>query len=250
MLPFIKSETLEKAILSVLQKHINSKAQTAQDWLSVLETASAPDTDPGQTADATYGDFKAILYRRINPNFSEYFAHGQAGAVDLFAIRYSKHPDDIPVLFVYQASTKTAAQSRLKGTDIVYGFTMGKESRAYSIEYLKKHPYFCDYMAEKDLLVYWDGKDKPHVFDLSGEPRHFGISGFRYKGKPLLSDIATGTLWLADEGKLMVAEKQMLKAGDNRLPPVKIEQTTWTQWVKAHPGTTVLEAEATRGANL
>ncbi len=76
--------------------------------------------------------------------------------------------------------------------------------------------------------------------DIDGERVEFGTSGMLYRSNKLMYDRKTNTLWNQFTG---VPAAGPLAGTDFRLELLPVVTTTWGQWVKAHPDTTVLARE-------
>ena len=77
--------------------------------------------------------------------------------------------------------------------------------------------------------------------NLDGERVEFGTSGMLYRSNKLMYDRKTHTLWNQFTG---VPAAGPLVGTDIRLELLPVVTTTWEEWLKAHPDTTVLDWEA------
>ena len=77
--------------------------------------------------------------------------------------------------------------------------------------------------------------------DIDGERVEFGTSGMLYRSNKLMYDRKTHTLWNQFTG---VPAAGPLVGSGIRLELLPVVTTTWGEWLKAHPDTTVL-AQAT-----
>jgi len=76
--------------------------------------------------------------------------------------------------------------------------------------------------------------------EINGEVMEFGTSGWLYQSNKLMYDRGTNTLWHQFLGKPVVGE---LVGSGIKLKVLPVTLTTWDEWVKAHPNTTVLHIE-------
>ena len=75
---------------------------------------------------------------------------------------------------------------------------------------------------------------------INGETVEFGTSGLLYRSNKLMYDRKTNTLWNQFTGVPAVGE---LVGSGIRLELLPVVTTTWGEWLKAHPDTTVLDQE-------
>ena len=75
---------------------------------------------------------------------------------------------------------------------------------------------------------------------IDGETVGFGTSGLLYRSNKLMYDRKTNTLWNQFTGVPAVGE---LVGSNIRLELLPVVTTTWGEWLKAHPDTTVLAQE-------
>ena len=72
---------------------------------------------------------------------------------------------------------------------------------------------------------------------VDGEVLQFGTSGWLYRSNKLMYDKGTNTLWRQFRGEPAVGE---LVGSGIVLDVLPVALTTWSDWVEAHPDTTVL----------
>ena len=75
---------------------------------------------------------------------------------------------------------------------------------------------------------------------VNGETLEFGTSGLLYRSNKLMYDRSTKTLWNQFIGEPAVGT---LVGSGIKLELLPVAVTTWGEWVKAHPDTTVLDIE-------
>lgn len=76
--------------------------------------------------------------------------------------------------------------------------------------------------------------------NVNGQRLEFGTSGLLYRSNKLMYDRGTRTLWNQFTGKPAVGE---LAGSGIELELLPVLVTTWAEWRKAHPDTTVLNIE-------
>ena len=76
--------------------------------------------------------------------------------------------------------------------------------------------------------------------NIDGERVQFGTSGMLYRSNKLMYDRKTNTLWNQFTG---VPAAGPLVGSGTRLELLPVVTTTWAEWLKAHPDTTVLDVE-------
>ena len=131
----------------------------------------------------------------------------------------------------------------LNRDDRVIGFVRGQESRAYPLAILNHHEIVNDSVGEVPIAVtYCPLCDSAAVFDRRTPlgQRDFGVSGLLYNSNVLMYDRGgqPESLWsqIKTTGISGPGANQALKA----LP---VELTTWSEWTKRHPESTVLSPQ-------
>lgn len=184
--------------------------------------------------------FKSALYASIDPKMGSFFNPGAAakirldevdwGGVKVNGIPPLDHPKVLP-----------AAEARyLKGRNIVFGIVVNGEARAYPKRILAWHELALDRLGGEELAVVYCtlcGTVIPYGAELAGQRYTFGTSGLLYRSNKLMFDHETRTLWSTLEGRPVIGP---LAGSSLELPAHPVVTTTWEEWVKTHPGTTVL----------
>lgn len=256
VLPFVADKETGKNIEALLEEEcgqsfaeIKSPEQTSakaeiqnptdnDKWYSLCQAQKVTEDDK------TYSDFKALLYRRLNPVFSEYFGGDKVSAVDQFELRLASSPQDEASLLTNRDAS-IAEEAGLKADDIVYGAEATGEYRAYSKDFLQSNKIFYDRFGKSDITGVFDDKAETlTLFDTTElQPRRFAKSGLRYRETPLLMDIGTRALWHPVTGTVVLSGQNTF-AYDQQNPltkrQLKVEKTTWSKWLEAHPKTSVL----------
>ena len=76
--------------------------------------------------------------------------------------------------------------------------------------------------------------------EVNGEVMEFGTSGWLYQSNKLMYDRGTNTLWHQFLGEPVIGE---LVGSGITLDLLPVTLTIWSDWVSAHPDTTVLDVE-------
>ena len=191
-----------------------------------------------------YGDFKANLYRNIDPKFDRYFRDRQNTArVRLDEIRWGGvEQDGIPPL--RNPKMMAAQQARyLNDDNVVFGVEINGDARAYPKRILAWHEMFVDTIGGVDVAgVYCTlcGTVIPYKTTLNGKKYNLGTSGFLYRSNKLMYDKATQSLWNTIKGEPVLGP---LANKGIALEHLRVVTTTWGEWKRRHPDTTVLSPD-------
>lgn len=244
VLPFVADKETGKNIEALLEEECGqsfadiNKEKDKDKWYALCQAQKATEEDK------TYVDFKALLYRRLNPTFSEYFGQDRVSTVDPFELRLSTDAKDEASLLTSSEAT-SPEESALKDDDIVYGAEIDGEFRAYTRTFLQSNSIFYDRLGKSDITGVYEAKtDKLTLYDTSEmQPRRFAKSGFSYRKEPLLMDIGARSLWQPSSGNVLVSAQERIDY-DQQNPLSKrqlpVDKTTWSKWLGAHPKTSVL----------
>ena len=190
---------------------------------------------------ANYADFKASLYRNIDPRFEKYFHMRQASArIRLDEIRWGGVlQDGIPPL---RQPKMIAAKDAdyLQGDNVVFGIEINGDARAYPKRILAWHEMFVDTIGGVDIAgVYCTlcGTVIPYKTRLKGVDYNLGTSGFLYRSNKLMYDKATQSLWNTLKGEPVLGP---LVDKGIKLEHLSVVTTTWAEWKRRHPNTSVL----------
>ncbi|WP_428102073.1 DUF3179 domain-containing protein [Candidatus Rariloculus sp.] len=190
-----------------------------------------------------YETFKGLLYSRIDRRFEQFFgAPGETeirldeiqwGGVTVNGIPPLDHPDYIDA----------ADADYLDDFNIVFGMSFGGESRAYPKRILAWHELALDRIGDRELTIVYCtlcGTVIPYDSTVGGELRVFGTSGLLYQSNKLMFDAETLSLWSSLTGEPVVGP---LVGSGLRLTALPVVTTTWGEWRREHPDTTVLSLE-------
>ncbi|MBA3296373.1 MAG: DUF3179 domain-containing protein, partial [Acidobacteria bacterium] len=190
-----------------------------------------------------YAALKADLYARIDPRFRGFFPAGVKATIRLDEIDWGGVPvNGIPPLRA--PKTIPAAQAGwLRDGHIVFGTLVNGEARAYPKRILAWHEMAIDRLGGIDLTIVYCtlcGTVIPYESGAGGRRFTFGTSGLLYRSNKLMFDEETQSLWSALEGRPVVGP---LAGSGLRLPFHPVVTTTWGEWRRDHPSTTVLSLE-------
>ncbi len=190
-----------------------------------------------------YGVLKAELYARIDPRFRAFFPPRVKADIRLDEIDWGGVPvNGIPPL--RSPKTIPAAQAGwLRDGHLVFGILVNGEARAYPKRILAWHEMAIDRLGGIDLTIVYCtlcGTVIPYESGAGGRRFTFGTSGLLYRSNKLMFDEETQSLWSALEGTPVVGP---LTGGGLRLPFHSVVTTTWGEWRRDHPSTTVLSLD-------
>ena len=190
-----------------------------------------------------YGFFKGLWYRQIDPRFAEFFPRGVTSHIRLDEIEWGGVAvNGIPPL-EYPPHLDAGAADYLADDHVVFGIALGGEARAYPKRILAWHEMALDRIGGIELtIVYCTLCGTVIPFESVAEGRHltFGTSGLLYRSNKLMFDHETKSLWNTFEGAPVVGE---LADSGLRLTPRSVVTTTWGEWRRRHPSTTVLSLD-------
>jgi hypothetical protein len=202
-------------------------------WLWALSHSPHPD----------YASFKADLYSRIDPRFREFFPPRVKATIRLDEIDWGGVTvNGIPPL--RSSKTISAADATWLGDGhIVFGITINGQARAYPKRILAWHEMAIDRVGGVDLTIVYCtlcGTVIPYESSVNGRRLTFGTSGLLYRSNKLMFDEETHSLWSSIEGVPVLGT--LVNSG-LRLPFRSVVTTTWREWKRDHPTTTVLSLE-------
>ena len=190
-----------------------------------------------------YALFKGVLYAEIDPRFHEFFPPGAEATIRLDEIDWGGvTPNSIPPL-EYPARLVVKDADYLDDDHIVFGIFVNGEARAYPKRILAWHEMALDTIGGVELTIVYCtlcGTVIPYESVVGGQHIVFGTSGLLYRSNKLMFDDATKSLWKTFEGVPVVGP---LVGSGIRLRPRSVVTTTWGEWRRMHPETTVLSPE-------
>jgi hypothetical protein len=237
ILRYTPDPNLRRAIFVVLEKHtgqaFHGDTRLAYDWLWAQTLPEYPE----------YPQFKAQLYRQIDQRFAEYFPGDAKKTIRLDEIVWGGvRRDGIPPLD-HPKMIKAAEATYLKDDNIVFGVEINGDARAYPKRILAWHEMVKDSIGGRQLNgVYCTlcGAMIVYDTDLDGVHYELGTSGFLYRSNKLMYDHATHSMWSTLTGTPVVGE---LVGKGIVLPQLYVVTTTWAEWKRRHPATSVLSLD-------
>ena len=191
-----------------------------------------------------YANFKANIYRNIDPKFDRYFRDRQTSAkIRLDEIRWGGVVQDgIPPLRNPKMLAANQA-SYLDETNVVFGIEVNGDARAYPKRILAWHEMFVDTVGGEEIAgVYCTlcGTVIPYKTTFKGKRYQLGTSGFLYRSNKLMYDKSTQSLWNTIKGEPVLGP---LVDKGIALEHLRVVTTTWGEWKRRHPATTVLSPD-------
>jgi len=188
-----------------------------------------------------YTDFKAELYKNVDPLFEGYLkGRHQSAKIRIDEIVWGGvQQDGIPPLRLPKQISVNDA-NYLNDSDIVFGAFINGVAKAYPKRILAWHEMFVDDFGESSIAgVYCTLCGTVIAYDMThdGITHNLGTSGFLYRSNKLMYDKATQSLWNTIEGIPVVGP---LVDKDIVLDVHPIVTTTWGEWKKNYPNTKVL----------
>ncbi len=236
---------LEVARFSPNQRHVMAIAEqlTGQDFQNHNQAWQwVWNNDFGMHPD--YPLFKTLLYEQVDPRFAAYFDdHTDNALIRLDEVRWGGvRRDGIPPL--KQPAMLEAHEADYLGDDhVVFGIEINGDARAYPKRILAWHEMFKDTVGGVSINgVYCTlcGTVIIYRTEHNGTHHELGTSGFLYRSNKLMYDHATESLWSTLEGKPVIGP---LVGRGIELESMYLVTTTWGQWRKQHPATTVLSLD-------
>ena len=187
-----------------------------------------------------YADFKARIYRLIDHRFESYFKGRYDSRIRLDEVRWGGvKQDGIPPLR-NPAMIKAAEASYLEDEHVVFGIEVNGDFRAYPKRILAWHEMFVDEVGGVPVCgVYCTlcGTVILYKTAFEGSNYKLGTSGFLYRSNKLMYDKKTQSLWNTVWGEPVIGP---LKDSGIQLEHMSVVTTTWGEWRRRHPSTTVL----------
>ncbi|MEM1221413.1 MAG: DUF3179 domain-containing protein [Verrucomicrobiota bacterium] len=188
----------------------------------------------------SYAIFKQLIHAPIDARFAAYFDPSRQFNIRLDEILWGGvRQDGIPPL--RQPEMITAEEANyLDETNVVFGIKINGDARAYPKRILAWHEMFVDTVGGIPLAgVYCTLCGTVAIYETTykGMNHELGTSGFLYRSNKLMYDKATQSLWSTMEGQPVVGP---LTGNDITLAHHSVVTTTWGEWKKRHPDTSVL----------
>jgi len=240
ILNFVNDREVARSILSALES--NTRQRFGFDLHAWYEWiwGQAPQEHPD------YPQFKSLLYRSIDPRFGGYFASDRTTKIRLDEVRWGGvRQDGIPPLRSPKMIPAGQADY-LEDDNIVFGIEVEGDARAYPKRILAWHELFTDEVGGLPVAgVYCTlcGTVLLYETELDGVHFDLGTSGFLYRSNKLMYDQATQSLWSTLRGKPVIGPLVRTKGSEIQLRRRSVVTTTWKEWKRRHPKTTVLSLD-------
>ena len=200
-----------------------------------------PATTPEEEEPA-YLRFKQRLFGTIHPTFAQFLDPAQPRTIAGREVVWGGvGVDGIPPLESPVFLTPDEAAGWINPSDQIVGVEINGDARAYPVRIIAWHELVNDTVGGVPVsLVYCTLCGSPILYDgrVDGAVYRFGTSGLLYRSNKLMYDRVTNTLWDQFVGEPVWGE---LVGSGIRVAPLPSVNTTWEQWLAAHPDTTVLD---------
>jgi hypothetical protein len=230
---FMPPERLAEFLEAQTGQALGADVERWREWAWSLPYAPHPQ----------YDEFKGRLYALLDPRFVVFF-RGEVepkirldeigwGGVSINGIPPLHHPKHVPA----------AEATYLEDDNIVFGFYLDGEARAYPKRILAWHELALDRVGEREVAIVYCtlcGTVIPFDARVGGRELTFGTSGLLYRSNKLMFDHETASLWSSLTGEPVVGPIVALNLKMSVLPVVT---TTWSEWRTRHPDTLVLSLE-------
>ncbi|CAN5267929.1 hypothetical protein BH11CYA1_BH11CYA1_33050 [soil metagenome] len=240
VVPFIPNQQVAATLLRLLYKKTGIAIEQGTD---ALYHSLWREQETVKLDDPSYADFKAVLYRGIDPRFSEYFGHDKESSINLSEVRWGGvERDGIPPLR-QPKMIKAGAADYLNDSDIIFGLEIKGDARAYPKRILAWHEMITDEIGGRPIAgVYCTlcGTMIPYDCEVDGKTYLMGTSGFLYRSNKLMYDKQTKSLWSTASGEPVIGA---LVGRKIKLGSCPVVTTTWKQWKQLHPDTSVLSLD-------
>lgn len=212
------------------------------NWVEWVGAQTEIEPAPG------YPEWKVTLLKLIDERYPKIFYPGApsrirleevvTGGVKLGGIPSLDHPKTVPA----------AAASYLKPDEEVFGVDLGGEQRAYPLRFLDWHEMLNDEVGGEPITLSYCTLCGSGILYSTRTPNGsrytFGTSGLLYRSNKLMFDRETFSLWSNLTGEPVIGR---LARGTIQLEVLPLTRTTWQEWSKRHPQTTVVARDAFDG---
>ncbi len=233
---FFSSRLVRPDLFALLANLTGEKHTSYRDWVEYV--GRREDLAPKEG----YPGWKLSLLERIDPNYRKIFYPGAPARIRVEEIVWGGVPvDGIPSLD--DPPVVPASEARyLTDRERVFGVSLGGESRAYPLRFLDWHEMLNDTAGGVPVtLSYCTLCGSGILYDSrtpAGGRYTFGTSGLLYRSNKLMFDRGGYSLWSNLTGEPVVGR---LARSSIRLPILPLTLTTWEDWRRRHPDTTVLD---------
>ena len=219
------------------------EAQTGQRFDGDLRRAQRWIWEQPYDPHPRYALLKGEWYSEIDPDFRRFFPDGVASTIRLDEIVWGGvRINGIPPL-EHPAHLPATEAAYLDDDHVVFGIVAGGEARAYPKRILAWHEMALDRLGGAELTIVYCtlcGTVIPYESVVEGGHVRFGTSGLLYRSNKLMFDHGTRSLWNTITGEPVVGP---LVGTGIRLTHRAVVTTTWGEWRRTHPQTTVISLE-------
>ena len=230
---------LYRAELMKTLKALTGESSTLyRDWITYV--GEHEEIEPK----ARYGEWKAAMFRRIDPRYSEVFYPGAPSKIRLQEVISGGVPlDGIPSVDDPPLVDASAA-SYMQKNERVFGVELGGEAVAFPLRFLSWHEMLNGEVGGEPVTLSFCtlcGSGILYSRRVDDEILEFGTSGLLYRSNKLMYDRTHKTLWSNLTGEAVVGKK--VASGD-RLKVLPMTLTTWDEWRRRHPDTRTIDLKA------
>ncbi|MEM6866190.1 MAG: DUF3179 domain-containing protein [Bacteroidota bacterium] len=234
----LQNEVISVELIHLLQKKtLKQYGYNFSNWYQWLWNKE-------EFKDAKYGDFKSALHKKIDPKFENYFkGRNEMTTIRLDEVRWGGVVQDgIPPLRSPNMISASEA-SYLEDDNVIFGIEVNGDARAYPKRILAWHEMFVDEVGGIPVAgVYCTlcGTVILYKTQYNGIRHELGTSGFLYRSNKLMYDRATQSLWNTLQGEPVIGP--LINKGIS-LEHLSVVTTSWGEWKRRHPNTTVLSVK-------
>ncbi len=234
---FVRQRETARALLDLVSRK-TGVASPGYDWRAWMRWQWTRPAPP-----PAFAAFKSSLYGNIDPRFERYFSPTYPALIRLDEVIWGGVlQDGIPPL--REPKMLAAADARyLADGDVVFAVEINGDARAYPKRILAWHEMFVDRIGGVAVAgVYCTLCGAVIVYEtvVGGQAYALGTSGFLYRSNKLMYDAKTQSLWNTLEGRPVIGT---LADRNISLPTREVVTTTWGDWRRRHPKTTVLSLD-------
>ncbi len=226
-----------REVNTILQELTGEKGERYFQWLQWV--GAHPEIVP----QPEYIALKKDVLSTIDPAFGAFLSDPRSLRIRPEEIVWGGvKKDGIPAL-KNPLHVLAAEATYLKDSDRVFGVTIGSESRAYPLRIMDWHemandvvggiPVSLSYCTLCGSAILYKGRAGDQTFT-------FGSSGLLYRSNKLMYDHLTESLWSELKGAPVAGA---LANRGIKLEILPVVTTTWGEWRRRHPETTVLSLE-------
>ncbi len=190
-----------------------------------------------------YRIVKSAIYGAIDPQFRRWLQSGTPTRIRLVEVVWGGVPfDGIPALDRPRVLPARKARD-LRDDALVFGVSIRGEARAYPVRMLDWHEMVNDVVGGEPVsLAYCTLCGSGILFSgrVGDRTLTFGSSGLLFRSNKLMYDRQTLSLWHQMTGEPVIGPLAMRGLRLQRLPLI---MTTWAEWRRRFPHTTVLDPD-------